>query len=469
MSPSRPRLAIPLTYGLSVRYLVSTGLLSQLNDVCEPVVAIGWDDPALVRRVEEAGAEAARLPDPHQSHEFRRIERLLDTIHQRRLDSPTTAITRRWRRQAQEPGTRLLTWLRQARDRLVTLRPGAEARLLAEEAASLEGHTNVGEYAAWLEEHRIDAVLTLTPYHLGDQLLLWAAAARGCRTASAVISFDNPTTRGRFPVTGERVLVWNQANLEEILRGYPRLGPDQVRVTGAPQFDLHRDGERIIPEPAWRERLGLPPGRPVILYGAVAELLVPDEELLVAAIDDAIGRGRIPGHPVVLLRGHPADPIERWAGAAALENVVVAPGWGRADGGLAWPSEEEIDLQMSTLAHADVQVSICSSMAIDGAAFDRPVITPTFVPGTSRTRQQRIESLYRQEHWQPIARSGGVTEVGDLTQLEQAVARDLAEPGRGREGRARLVVALLSFDDGKACERTTAAVEAFLREPPTDA
>jgi hypothetical protein len=465
MSSVRPRVAIPLTYGLSVRYLIPTGLLELLAQRCDPVVAVGWDDPELAARIERAGATAARLPDPRQDHAFRRIERLLAAGHERRLASPTTAISRRWRRRVQPLWTQPATMVRQVRDRAATRRPQDEARIRADERAALADHTNVGEYAAWLAEHRIDAVVSMTPYHRDDQLLLWAAADAGLPTLTTIISFDNPTTRGRIPILGDRVLVWNRTNLEQIERSYPDLPPGTVRITGAPQFDLHRDPEHVLDEAEWRDRMGLPPGRPVILYGAGPELVLPDEPSLVEAIDEAIDAGRIDGRPVVLLRGHPADPGDRWERLADREHVVVAPGWGRADGGLAWPSDDEIDIQMSTLAHAAVHVNICSSMAIDGAAFDRPVITPTFLPGAGRSRRRRIRSLYRQEHWQPIARSGGVVAVDDEAALVAAIGRALAHPQDDRDGRRRLLEDLLTFEDGRSSERVASEVADLLGAP----
>ncbi len=463
MPAARPRVAILLTYGLSVRYLVPTGLLAQLADVCDPVVAVAWDDTQLAARIEQAGATAARLPHPRQDHEFRRIERLLQPPFERRLASPTTGISRRWRRRTQPLWTRPLTWMRQVRDRWTTKRPGAEEQLLAEEAAGLEARTNIDEFEDWLDDHRIDAVLSLTPYHQDDQFLLWAARRRGLPTLSAIISFDNPTTRGRLPVVGDRALVWNRTNQQQLLRAYPELQPDQIRITGAPQFDLHHDPARVTSETAWREQLGLPPDRPVILYGAGPELILPDEKALVRAIDAAIGAGRIPGRPIVVVRGHPADPIDRWHATGDLDHVVVSPGWGQADGGLAWPSDDEIDLQMSTLAHAAVHVNVCSSMAIDGAAFDRPVITPTFASRARRSRR-RIRSLYRQEHWQPIAASGGTTAAADIPALEAAIGRHLADPQLGAEGRRRLLAVMLTTDDGRASERVAAELAAFLRD-----
>jgi hypothetical protein len=126
---------------------------------------------------------------------------------------------------------------------------------------------------------------------------------------------------------------------------------------------------------------------------------------LVAAIDAAITAGRIQHRPMVLL-GATQRPPSTVGTRMRIWRTWSSPGSGRSDGGLAWPSDDEIDRKMSTLAHSAVHVNICSTMAIDGAAFDRLVITPTFLPGP-RPERRLVRAFYRQEHWQPIARSGG--------------------------------------------------------------
>lgn len=453
-----------LSYGLSVRYLLPTGLLDQLAAVVDPVVALSWDDPELVAELQAHGVEVARLPDPRVTHEYRRLERLLDVGFIDRLNSPTTAVSRRWRKRTGDRTEVVLTTLRQARDRMLHLIPGREQQWEQEVVAMENDATNLPDYATWLTEHAIDAVVSFTPYHRSDHFTLLAAARRGLPTMVSMISFDNPTTRGRMPALSvvDRVLVWNRFNQAELLRSYPRLNTGNVHIIGAPQFDLHHDRSWIIDESAWRQALTLPPDRPVVLYGAGPAVLIPHEERLVAAIADAIDAGRIPGDPVLLVRAHPADPVERWRAIERPSRVVVAPSWGRADGGLAWPSDHDTTLQLSTLAHATVHVSICSSMAIDGAAFDRPTVAPSKVPGAARHEARRINDLYRQEHWQPIAASGAVERATSVAAVEAAIARHLADPTIGRDERHKLVTTLITYDDGRSSERAVAELEDLL-------
>lgn len=459
------RLLLPVTYGFSVRYLIPTGVLEGLAEVCRPVVALGWDDAELEQRLGRCGVEVVRLPEASLTHRYRMYRRRLDAIHRRRLDSPTTAIRRR-RQLAMVDSTRdrAVSRVRGWGDVLSTSSARARRAVEADEAAQVHEGTNVAHFAELLERTRADAVFSLTPYHDQDGLLLWAARARGVPSVTSVISFDNPTTRERLLCRSDLVLVWNRHNEAEMLRSYPDLTAERVEVIGAPQFDLHRRPELVQDRGQWAASRQLDPGRPVILYGAGPADLVPGEPGLVRLLDDAITAGRLPGTPQILVRPHPADPVGPWE--ALGENLrhgrVVAPWTAGSSGVRSWPSASDVVDQMSTLAHCAVHVNVCSSMTLDGAMFDRPQIGPTFAPGASAAELRRIADLYRQEHWRPIAASGGLVTAGDPASLDAAVAAALERPDRGGPGRRHMLRDLLTHDDGRSSERLVDAVRRWL-------
>jgi hypothetical protein len=462
---SPPRLLLPLTYGFSVRYAVPTGLLRQLGEVCRPVVGLGWPDEELAALVRAEGAEVVQLPAAQLSHEYRMFRRRLELVHDGRLHSVTTPIRRRRQRAANDAVVALAAGeLRRARDRVELARPGTAERWEAEEPTMIERGTNVDSFRAVLDEHDLDGVLSLTPYHDQDALALWAAERTERLTAVSLISFDNPTTRERWPVRGDRVMVWNRYNAHELQRSYPDLVPGRLSVIGAPQFDLHHMAELRLERAQWCERLSLPTDRPVILYGAGPSQLVPGEDRLVQLIDDAIDDGRVPGRPFLLVRRHPNDPAQPWreVGGRLRHGVVAEPWAERAERFRAWPTHDDLVMQMSSLAHAEVHVNVCSSMTLDGAVFDRPQIGPTFVPGADRALRRRVRELYRQEHWQPIAQSGGLAAAGDEHELVAELALALADPSVRRAGRRRMVQQLLTFDDGAATRRLVDEVALLL-------
>ncbi len=313
----------------------------------------------------------------------------------------------------------------------------------------------MAEFRALLDHEQIDAVLSLTPYHEQDALVLWAARSRGIRSTSSIISFDNATTREHLLVRSDEILVWNRYNAAELLRSYPDLDEDRVRLIGAPQFDLHQRSDLRIDRATWCEHLSLPLDRPIILYGAGPHQLVPGERHLIESIDASIHAGQVQGDPYLLVRRHPAEPSDDWTalGHRLRHGRVVDPWVAGGRGGSSWPSHDDLVLQMSSLAHAEVHVNVCSSMTLDGAVFDRPQIGPTFAPGAARTELGRIRSLYRQEHWQPIAQSGGLALAVDQQQLRDELTLALRHPEARRDGRRRMVEDVLTFTDGRATAR----------------
>lgn len=447
---------VAVTYGFSVRYLLSTGLLDQLSVGVDIVVALGWDDPGLVDELGRRGVGSIRLPDATLGSECRRLRRQVDRIHEERLHSPSTLIERRQREALVERrSTRMLGVARRTRDAALVRRPGASRRLEASEEQVLAWDSNLAAFENVLADCAPDLVVCVTPYHDQDTLLLNAAHVLGIPSLTSVISFDNPTTRRRFPTVSDRILVWNRHNRAELIRSYPDLHPDRVVVIGAPQFDLHRRPDLLLDDAAWRSAVGLPPDRPVLLYGGGPTQLVPQETRLVRLIDSMNETGQISGNPVLLVRRHPAADPGPWRELARdLRSGVVVDPWAPGTNlNRCWPTDVDIQVQMSTLAHSAVHVNVCSSMTLDGAMFDRPQIGPTFVPGLGRKAARRVRDLYAREHWWPITASGGLTTVDSESELEVALNEAFDDPGKGKAGRRRMVENVLEIDDGRGCER----------------
>jgi len=447
-----------------VRYLLPTGVLAGLAKLCHPVVALGWDDPELRALLERSGYEVLQLPVAELSHEYRMFRRKQGIVHDRRLRSVTTKI-RRARQLSMMPSsqTRFLSQVRQAVDAVAVSVPGAAGRLNRAESSQLKAGTNLDLFADFLSSADVAAVLSITPYHDQDGLLLVAAQDLGVSSITSVISFDNPTTRERMLVCSDKLLVWNSYNQNELLRTYPSLTDAQVSVIGAPQFDLHRKPELLMRYQDWCQALSLPEDRPIILYGAGPTHLVPGEHALIRLLDDAIEAGRFAADPYILVRRHPAEPPETWSELSKqLRHGHVVDPWAQGNSRFrGWPCQEDILLQMSSLAHSIVHINVCSSMTLDGAMFDRPQIGPRFVPGASRLESSRIKDMYKQEHWQPITASGGLRTVDNAEELLRAVEQALQQPELGAQGRQRMIQDVLTYPDGNSSQRLVDAVANF--------
>jgi hypothetical protein len=144
--------------------------------------------------------------------------------------------------------------------------------------------------------------------------------------------------------------------------------------------------------------------------------------------------------------------------------VIVDPWAPTSNPHRSWPTNADLKIQMSSLAHSAVHVNVCSSMTVDGAVFDRPQVGPTFIPGANAATRTRIAALYRREHWLPITRSGGLTTASDEASLLAAINDGLVHPERGRLGRRRMLLDILTFVDGGSSDRLVAEVAKFLND-----
>lgn len=463
---ARPRLAVPVTYSFSVRYLLRTTLFDRLSEDWTPLVLLSWQDEALAEEIRSRGGEAHLLPAVRYGPNYRRLRRLLDVAHTRRLRSPSTASTTRREEALLDRRTRWLKRRRRAALRVALLGPGVEAAARRAERRRLESDTNFAAAAAFADRLQPDAVLSLTPFHEAEDLFLRAVEGAGLPRAACFISFDNVTTRGWIPTTFDRYLVWNRHNEAELARAYPA-STGAVDIVGAPQFDFYADATYRWSAESWRSHLDLPADRPVLLFGGGPPSIAPHEPHVLCQIDHAISDGHLPGELVVVFRRHPLDPVARWASTmASTRNVVYDEPWTTQDRPKhASMDREDIERFVSTLAHAAVHANISSTMTVDGAAFDRPQIGPAYDDRPGRPLDRFMRELYQREHWLPIAASGGMDIVHSAEELFGSITAGLDDPARQAHGRARLVEEVTTFTDGKASDRVAAAVATALRWP----
>ena len=98
------------------------------------------------------------------------------------------------------------------------------------------------------------------------ELPLRVAQRMGIPTAGFIFSWDNLTSRSRIFVPYDYYLVWHDFMKRQLLGIYPKVKPENVFVTGTPQFDFHFKPEFLLAREELCRRIGLDPARPFILY-----------------------------------------------------------------------------------------------------------------------------------------------------------------------------------------------------------
>ncbi len=325
----------------------------------------------------------------------------------------------------------------------------------------------VRAYRALLEELAPDVILCT---HQRPSIVLpvvMAARELGIPTATFIFSWDNLTSKGRIAAPFDHFLVWSELMKQELLRYYPDVDEGRVHVVGTPQFEAYGDGAMLVSREEFFARIGADPGRPLICYSGGDRTTCPNEPRQLAAVLEGARRGWFEGNPQWLFRPSPADSGERFDEVRRRypELLFEQPRWIYPEGG-GWthivPTGEDVWFLANLTAHADVNVNVASTMTLDFALRDKPVVNIGFdVDGDGRSRPWL--DYYSFDHYRPVVELGAARVARSPEELAGHVNAYLRDPSLDREGRRKLVELEVGVPVGQASRRVVEALEAIAR------
>ena len=464
MNTKKQRLLIPVSINFSVRYLFRTGLAEQIQKFAHPVFVFTWDEPTLLAELKERGFECHVMPECSYDAAYLNVRKLIDLwFDRRRLKSPGKGIQRRY---LDHRLSKIKVVKRKVKEflnlRHILLKRQVN-NLFDRERSMLESHSNIKELRLLFKSLKPDAFFTLTPFHKQEELLSRIAKEHKIPCSTAILSFDNLTKRGWIPVIYDQYLVWNKYNAQEVSRIYPETKEQsKIIITGAPQFDFYFSDKNAMSLEKWYALFGLAPQNPVLLYAGGPVALFPNEPSFLKDIVDAKLRGDLPTNLQILFRCHPMDRIERWKNAVGEYNFLFYDqSWsGKEQLKYANITDQDINKLVSSLKYSAVHVNVCSTMTVDGCAFDRPQIGPAY--DLDELMSRKLKQMYRQEHFLPILETGGLALANSKEELIRLIAESLSRPLSKSSERRKILDNIITYTDGKSADRVAMQLKEFL-------
>jgi hypothetical protein len=264
-------------------------------------------------------------------------------------------------------------------------------KLLGQALRTAEGLMPISEASrAFIEAQDPDVVLlaSVSAWRAPQFDHLRAARALGRRTGICVFSWAHLSSKAILRTIPDRVFVWNETQRNEAVRLHA-VPAERVVVTGAQCFDQWFDRRPSMNHDDFCRKLGLPAGRPFLLYVCSALFQgSASEALFVQRWIRAIrGSGLAPlATTSILVRPHPSR-MKEWTGIdLASEGDVVL--WGRN------PVDAEARRDyFDSLAHSAAVVGLNTSAFLEGAIAGRPVFT-TLLPEHHENQQGTIHFHY---------------------------------------------------------------------------
>jgi len=302
---------------------------------------------------------------------------------------------------------------------------------------------------------RPDVLLTTGTFRFEEPAINAEARKLGIPTLAFITSWDNPSTKNRMVFKYDGYLVWSEQMKRELHHLFPYTKDVPIYVVGAPQFDVFFQPRFHQSREAFCAEQGLRPDLPVILY-ALGSPNFLQEHYGALYLAERVARGEL-GEVQMLVRPHPLHDNGREA--QMLRNFgarVVVQRTGTA--GTAVPARSQDEHQIAdwvnTFRHADVVVNLSSTVAIDAAIFDKPVVNLDYDPQPGQANQQMIKEInHLWTHFKPVAESGGVWLVNNSAEMELAIKTYLQKPELHRAQRRWVAEYVCGHLDGRCGER----------------
>ena len=279
--------------------------------------------------------------------------------------------------------------------------------------------------------------------HNNDLPAVVAAHQLGIPVVTLIQSWDNLSSKvSVLPPWLRRYYVWSATMKNELLQYHPRIRPSQVEIVGSPQYDFHRDPDILMAREMYMRSKGLDPDRPYILIGTGTPKWMPNEIDKVLHLTYRIN-AKWP-QMQVMIRLHPKDYLSRWEDHVSLfpEGVVIvetSPPIHMDKGGFV-PPQDFYQEQVNAIYHASVVLNSSSSLTVDAAILDRPIICiaydlekdPLFPEG-------RAYAYSKSEHYSKLVATGGVWVATSEEECLRAIETYWRHPELHRQERRFLV------------------------------
>jgi CDP-glycerol glycerophosphotransferase (TagB/SpsB family) len=319
-------------------------------------------------------------------------------------------------------------------------------------------------YADLFEKYQPALVVSRTPGWRLDRYILREAAKRGIHTAAVTVGWDNPSSYAMNGAPVEYITCWSEIQKQEYVLGSD-WDPHRVHIGGIPAYDGYFKKEWLISREEYFRLHGLDPHRKLLSYACSFETLHPNFPNM-QAIADLVNNNELAEPCQLLIRFHPNHFIagSRFEGERkkTIEYLKDMPHVHVVDpvslgAGLAHYSGEDMPEKASMMAWSDVFLTVYSTMVVETAIHDRPIISVTIdSPGGWNDTNIYSLPLTAIGDWpthQRFRQSGAGRVADNREKVRDWINFYLENPQADGEARRKFIQEECTFTDGSAGRR----------------
>lgn len=276
------------------------------------------------------------------------------------------------------------------------------------------------------------ALVSTYPVNYSESMLVHAAKKVGVKTIMHLLSWDNISCKGHFPILADEYIAWGPIMRDE-LKEYYNVKDENIHITGVPHFDLHSESKKEKKHPEYLQKLGLDPTKPYLFFGMSSPRFAPKEIDIVEYLANQISSGIYGKDMQFVVRPHPQNiqgnmSDESWLPRIkALSSERVAVDIPRlTESKMPWSMEQNDMYKLSSLlAGASLSLNSGSTLSIDSMMCGTPVILTSFDGDAELDYWQSARRLIDYNHLKKLIQREGVITCDSYASLDTSLNKVL--------------------------------------------
>ena len=315
--------------------------------------------------------------------------------------------------------------------------------------------------ARHFDAYKPDLVFSTSITSKIDVIFIKEAKRRGIVTVSMPKTWDT-ITRTYFHCIPDYFLVQNNILKEQLVK-MQDIPEKNIFVIGFPEFDWYARKDVLRSREEHCARMGLDPKRPILFFGSQGKWY-PHDHGIADAIYDMIRGKELVRECQLLIRPYFMQlgedkflKYKNMPNAAYDDTHYKSPTFTEG-----WDPTTDVMIDfVNTIYHSDIVIVVLSTLALDGACMDKPIINVLF--GSSFAGGKDIShEMAATTHYKWIFDTGGTSVAYSPEELKKLINEYLHDPRTKAVERALLREQLCYTIDGKSSERMVKAINDVL-------
>ncbi len=308
-----------------------------------------------------------------------------------------------------------------------------------------------------------DLVFSTDIQNENDVALLKEASRLHIKMVGMVRSWDNLTIHGLLRFLPSTLLVSSEI-LKSQAVSYNDIKASRVAVVGVPHYDIYKKGPTKSRDDFFCS-INANPSKPLLFYAPFGDMYIRDNDVDQFVLEsltelDASIIVRLPPTDIVSLGDFKSPPNMFFyrPGINVGSNPLAPPDVGRQE-----ISKADDDHLINSLYYADVVICGPSTIIIDSAFFNKPIVAVGFDGPKKRTYKDGVKQYYDYEYIRPVMECGGLQFALDRQQMQNAIVAYLQNSKKDEDGRSKIIELECYKSDGNSSRRVVESLTSMLK------